>query len=61
MDEEEAWDKITRLTNKAHVSSGDKREICSLMKWLPEEKRSWIREGLFLFDTALPDADTEDS
>ena len=54
VDEETAWEKITNLTNKADFSQSDNSEIRSLMRWLPDEKRRWLEEGLFLSEVKQP-------
>ncbi|MDB2352761.1 hypothetical protein N9V92_06185 [Luminiphilus sp.] len=50
MDEEDAFEKIMTLTNKANVTARDKVEIQKLSKWLTPEKQGWIEEGLWLLD-----------
>lgn len=54
MDEDEALDKIFKITNTPKMSLIDRGKIEALMKWLPEEKRCWIEEGLFLKETRHP-------
>jgi len=54
MDEEAAWEKITTLTNKADLNLSDRDQIRTLMRWLPEEKRRWLEEGLFLSEVIQP-------
>lgn len=48
MTAEEAWDKITRITNKNRMTDRDILIVRSLMKFMPEKEQAWIEEGLFL-------------
>lgn len=59
MDEEAAWEKITTLTNKADLSLSDRDQIRVLMRWLSEEQRAWLEEGLFLSDVIQPTEERE--
>jgi len=59
MDEEVAWEKITTLTNKVDLSLSDRDQIRVLMRWLSEEQRAWLEEGLFLSDVIQPTEERE--
>jgi uncharacterized lipoprotein len=52
MDEDEAWEKITNITNKANMTVKDVKEVRALMVHMPKDQQAWIEEGLFLEEQA---------
>ena len=52
MTSDEAWEKITQITNKQRMAEKDFKDVRALMKFMTEREQSWIEEGLFLRENA---------
>jgi hypothetical protein len=52
MKADEAWEKITQITNKERMTERDIKTVRALMKFMPEREQAWIEEALFLEEKA---------
>jgi hypothetical protein len=52
MTSDEAWQKITQITNKERMTEKDFKDVRALMKFMTEREQSWVEEGLFLRENA---------